>query len=52
MMDKKIDNDMYESAIEAETHRISGAISWFMFGGAIGVVVGFMVGVFVTRVFF
>lgn len=52
MVDQKIDNDEYESAIEAETHRVSGAISWFIFGGAIGVVVGFMIGVFVTGVFF
>tara|TARA_R100001132_G_C3203769_1_gene49901 strand:- start:79 stop:237 length:159 start_codon:yes stop_codon:yes gene_type:complete len=52
MVDQKIDNDKYESAIEAETHRVSGAISWFMFGGAIGVVVGVMIGVFVTGVFF
>lgn len=51
MVDRKIDNDIYESAIEAETHRVSGAMSWFMFGGTIGAVVGFMIGILVTRVF-
>lgn len=52
MVDQKIDNDKYESAIEAETRRVSDAISWFMFGGLIGVLVGIVGGVFVTKVFF
>lgn len=52
MVGEQIDNDMYESAVEAETRRVSDAISWFMLGGFIGVVVGIMGGVFVTKVFF